>query len=719
VAPPPADAVRAARPAEAADSIRIPVPLIDHLLTLAGELVLVRNQALRSPHAAEASLRPVVQRLDSVTGELQDVALRTRMQPIGNLFNRFPRMVRDLARQLGKQIDLVVEGADVELDKTVLESLSDPLTHLVRNGCDHGLEPPAQRERAGKPPAGRVTLRARHAGGQVFVEMRDDGRGIDPEAIRRKAANQGLRPAAELARMAPRELFALILLPGFSTAAAVTDVSGRGVGMDVVKTNLDRLGGALEIDSEPGRGTAFTLRLPLTLAILPCLLVEVGGQRYALPQRDLEELVCVLPRQSRTRVEYSHDQEVVRRRGRLLPLVRLAEVFRRRRPFTADDRAEILRDHRGKAGDGAAARLFFAVVKVGSQRFGLVVDAVLNTEEVVVKPMHSAVKLLACFAGATVLGDGRVALILGAEGIARHAGVHFEDVDGDAAPAAARPPEAPSVLLFRYGPREQFAAPLDLIRRVERVRMDKVERVGDREFLTVDGTPTAVVRLDRCLDVSPCADAAEMFLLLPKGARRPVGLLLSEVIDSDALPIELHRDACPADGLLGSAVIRGRMTLILDLPRLAERAADDAGPPRPAAPPPAGRRRVLLVEDTQFFREVVKGHLESAGYEVTTAVNGAEGLARLDGGTFDLIVSDVEMPVMDGWEFARAVRRRPGGAALPLLALTTLDSAADRAKAAACGFDRFEVKLQRDRFLAAAAALLAEPRPAAHPSQGV
>jgi two-component system, chemotaxis family, sensor kinase CheA len=739
--PPVADASGALglphRPADAADSIRIPVGLVDRLMTLTGELVLVRNQALRSPHAAEPGLRPVVQRLDAVTGELQEVVLRTRMQPVGNLFGRFTRMVRDLAKQLGKQIELELSGAEVELDKTILESMSDPLTHLVRNCCDHGLESPAERERAGKPPAGCVSLNARHLGGQIYIEVRDDGRGLDPDKIRNKALQQGLRTKEDLARLGPRDLLALILLPGFSTAAAVTDVSGRGVGMDVVKTNLDRLGGVLEIESEPGRGTTFTLRLPLTLAIIPCLIVTVGDQRYALPQKDLEALVCLYPGHSGTRIEYTFDQEVVRRRDRLLPLVRLAEVLQRPAPFTAATRAEILRERKVRESEGQPALsaseglasptphpapstpLYFAVVKVGSRRFGLVIDDILTTEEIVVKPMHTAVKPLACFSGATILGDGRVALILSVEGLARHADVCFdlgEETSAGAALGLSRQQESQAVLLFRHGPSEQFAAPLALIRRVERVRMDQVERVGDREFLTVDGVPTALLRLDRVLPVSSGADLAEMFLLLPKHTKRPMGLLLSEVIDSDELTIELHREACQVDGLLGSAVVRGQLTLFLDLPRLVELGAangrrdlaDAPDQPAYAGRSPEARPRVLLVEDTQFFREVVRGYLEAAGFTVETAVHGADGLRKLDAGKFDLVVSDVEMPVMDGFEFARAVRKRPGGASIPLMALTTLDSPVDRERALACGFDRHEAKLDRDRFLAATAALMRE-----------
>ena len=315
-------------------------------MTLAGELVLVRNQALRSIDAGEAAMRPVLQRLDALTSQLQGAVTQTRMQPVGNLFAKFPRMVRDLARQLGKTIELEMTGTEVELDKSVLELLSDPLTHLIRNCCDHGLELPADRARAGKPLAGRVTLAARHLGGQICIEVGDDGQGIDLERMKRKAFQAGLRTSAELARLSDKEALGLITLPGFSTATAVTDLSGRGVGMDVVKTNLDRLGGTLEIDSMLGQGSTFSLRVPLTLAIIPCLMVRAGDQRYAIPQKDLEELVCLHPEQAQMRIEYTLDQEVVRLRDQLLPLVRLAEVLGRPTPFDAEAREAVVRKYR-------------------------------------------------------------------------------------------------------------------------------------------------------------------------------------------------------------------------------------------------------------------------------------------------------------------------------------------------------------------------------------
>jgi two-component system chemotaxis sensor kinase CheA len=695
---------------ERSNTLRIPVQLIDRLMTLAGELVLVRNQALRAVGDDDLTLRPIVQGLDSVTSDLQDAVMRTRMQPVANLFGKFPRLVRDLARQLDKQITLEVSGTEVELDKSILEALSDPLTHLVRNCCDHGIETPALRRHSGKPETGHITLSARHLGGQIYLDVRDDGKGIDADAIKRKAQQLGLRTAAELARLGDKDLFGLIMLPGFSTAPGVTDLSGRGVGMDVVKTNLDRLGGVLEIESTPGHGSVFRLRLPLTLAIIPCLLVVSGRERYALPQKDLEELVCLHPGLTRSQIEYAFDREVVRLRDRLLPLVRLGEVLKRSAPFTDGVRAEITRHYQAQAaqnGNAESTTHFLAVVKAGGERFGLIVDNILNTEEIVVKPMHTALKGLPCFAGATILGDGRVALILSLEGIARHAGVTFGEITV-AAPTEGEEQmvEAQTLLLFQYGPGEHFAVPLAMVRRLEFIRTDQIERVGDEEFLTIEGVSTPVLRLDRYLSVSPCPEQSQMFLLLPKNLRRPLGILLSGIVDTLTIPVNLDPEAYRADGLLGSAVVRGRMTLFLDVYRL----ADLNSAPAPLRPRglPGERKRVLLVEDTQFFRQLVKGYLEGLGCEVEVAHHGAEGLAKLDEATFDLVVADIEMPVMDGWTFAKALRQRPEGAGLPLMALTTLSSEQDRERALACGFDRHEVKIDRERFLAAVKELLDE-----------
>ncbi len=320
-----------------------------------------------------------------------------------------------------------MEGQEVELDKSILEMLSDPLTHLIRNSCDHGIELPVERLQAGKPETGTIELRARHEGSQIHITVRDDGRGIDPEKVKRKALQVGARSTEQLAAMGQREVLALILMPGFTTAERVTDLSGRGVGMDVVQTNVEKLGGALEIESVPGEGSTFSLRLPLTVAIIPCLLVAVGDDRFAIPQKDLEELGCLFANQAGNQIERAFDQEVYRLRQRLLPLVRLSEVLARRKPFTAADKAAIVEKYRLPCGASSPSLVtFFAVVRAGRHRYGLIVDRILTTEEIVVKPMQNTMKSLRCYSGATILGDGRVALILDLEGLARHAGVSFD-----------------------------------------------------------------------------------------------------------------------------------------------------------------------------------------------------------------------------------------------------------------------------------------------------
>jgi two-component system chemotaxis sensor kinase CheA len=726
------------QPPSETPTLRINVALLDRLMNLAGELVLVRNQALQAIDPTTSGVSPatrrILQRLNAVTSDLQETVLRTRMQPIGNVFNKFPRLIRDLARSLGKEVDLVLEGQEVELDKSILEMLSDPLTHLIRNCCDHGIESPAERRLANKPETGVITLTARHEGSQIHIRIRDDGKGIDADKVRRKALQMGVKTADELASLGGTELLSLILLPGFSTADRITDVSGRGVGMDVVRTNVEKLGGTLDIDSEPGQGTQFTLRLPLTVAIIPCLLVTAGADRFAIPQKDLEELVTLFPHPSSGQLEYAFDQEVYRLRDQLLPLVRLNEVLARTQPFTPAVKAAIMARYRTKqrivpditAPPGAPISI--VVVKAGRHRYGLIVDRILTTEEVVVKPMQSSLKTLRCYSGATILGDGRVALILELEVVARHANLSFDRLP-DAPPAPTTDDrDAQTVLLFRSGPLEQFAVALPMIRRVVAFggkaareqplldRIDLIDQVGGREFVTLAGVTTRLLRLDRLLPVSAAPANEVGYLILPRNVHKPIAVLATQILDTVELSTQLDTDGIQNEGILGTAVVRGRLTLVLDLFRLVDRlegkarlATSGASLVARDGPGPARQRRVLLVEDTQFFRLLVKGYLEDQGFEVVTASNGALGLEMLETQQFDLIVSDIEMPVLDGWGFAKAVRERPQSRRLPMLALSTLSSPADRERALRCGFDRYEVKLERDRFLEAVQQLLAAP----------
>jgi two-component system chemotaxis sensor kinase CheA len=682
---------------EKSTTLRIQVELLDRLMTLVGELTLVRNQSLLAFADEVGPQRAIIQRLNSVTSELQDATLRARMQPVGNLFNRFPRMVRDLAKQLGKQVEITLQGREVELDKTILEQLSDPLMHLVRNSVDHGIENSQERIARGKPAVGQIVLSALHEDGQVHIQIRDDGKGIDPEAVKAKALALRLKTETELERMSPRELFGLILLPGFSTARKVTEVSGRGVGMDVVKTNIEQLEGTLNIDSVPGLGCSMVLRLPLTLAIIPCLVVTVGEERFAVPQRELEEVVCLHPR-SPGRIEQAFDTEVYRLREILLPIVRLQEVLQRREPFSATTKAEILATH---SADSRERIEYILVLRIAGRRFGLVVDAVRGTQEVVVKPMHPSMKRVGIFTGATIMGDGRVALIIDSEGIIEHARLSFESklIAPVTVSTVRDAAQAHRVLLFESGPQEQFALPLIQIRRIEMVSRERIEFVGDHEYVTIDGVSTRILRLERVINASRLeADPPQMSLILPKYTSQPLGIMVSRIVDTDSLALELQQHPEQDRGILGSAIVRDRLTLFLDIHRLSEKLFGVSDPHRSTAQVDKRSKRLLLIDDTAFFREVVKRYLIAEGHEVETAIHGEEGLSKLaNSPPFDLIVSDIEMPVMDGWEFAKEARRR--GIATPMLALTSLSGLHYESKAKECGYNSYEVKLDHDRLV--------------------
>ncbi len=699
-----------------AETVRIHVDILDQLMTLAGELVLVRNQHMLSANRSDPVTRGISQRLDIVTSELQETIMRTRMQPIGNVFSKLPRIGRDLSKKLKKGIEITTTGNEVELDKTILESLADPLMHIIRNSCDHGIETPAARERLGKAAAGRISVRAYHEGGQINIKVTDDGRGIDVEAVRRKAEDAGFRTEAQLAAMTEKEILSLITLPGFSTAKKTTDVSGRGVGMDVVKTAIEQLGGSLDLDSTLNKGTSITLRLPLTLAIIPCLVVTVGAYRYAIPQVNLEELVCLYDEDLRTKIECAGNQEVYRLRNHLLPMVRLNEVLDRSEPFTDLAQGEITETYRkqqdalGKDAKTSHRSLTFAVVKVGTQRFGLMVDRVIGTEEIVVKPMHPSLKTLGIYSGATVMGDGQVALILDIEGIAHHAGVQLKARQDDTEQQATDElcvSDAQTVLLFKSGPSEQFAVSLPMIRRIERITVDRIERIGDKQYVTIDGASTLLLHLENVLNVSPCIEQEEISLLLPKHVERPFGIVMSNVVDIAEATTQLNIDSYDEAGVLGTAIVANQMTLFLDIYRLIELAEPDwFAQRRKSSPPPQENIRILLVEDTLFFRRLVKGYLEADNYRVTTAEHGKEALEILEQNDFDLVISDIEMPVMNGFEFIKALRRNPKYEHQPAIALTALSSEADMALARESGYDRYRVKIDREELLREVADLL-------------
>ncbi|MEV7972409.1 chemotaxis protein CheA [Cellulomonas sp. NPDC089187] len=551
------DEVGTLRTGAADASIRVDVDLLDALMRQVGELVLARNQISRLAVGTEdVDLARSAQRLNLIAGELQEGVMKTRMQPIEHLWSKMPRVVRDLAAVCHREVKLELSGGDTELDRSLLEAVKDPLTHLVRNAVDHGIESAEDRVAVGKPGKGELALRAYHASGQVVVEVADDGRGIDPEKIGAKAVERGLRTQSQVDAMSPSDLLQLLFLPGFSTAAAVTNVSGRGVGMDVVRTKIEAIGGAVEVDSVVGRGTTWRLRIPLTLAIMPALTVECAGDLYAVPQVNLLELVALDSQRSESGIEHIHEAPVYRLRGELLPLVSLASVL------------EV-------APTGAAQVI--AVVQSDHQRFGLLVDRVLNTEEIVVKPLSARLKAIGAYAGATVLGDGHVALILDVQAIARRALAGELELAAREAHAAATDTQAhevQQVLVVGIGGGRQVAMPLASVARLEHVRADQVEWVGGREVVQYRGTILPLARLDRVLGAYGEEESSELLLVVYSRAGRSVGLVVREIVDIVDDDSARHSDIEDA-GLVGSTVLGDRVTELLDV-RRAILAADAA-----------------------------------------------------------------------------------------------------------------------------------------------
>ena len=555
-----------------ADSaIRVDVDLLDSLMNLVGELVLVRNQLMRSSaDARDPVLSRTTQRLNLITSELQEGIMKTRMQPIDQIWSKLPRVVRDLSQQFGKQIRLEMEGRETELDRSLLEAVKDPLIHLVRNAVDHGIEPPEERRAAGKDPQGTLTLRAYHEGGHVTVEVADDGTGIDVERVAQSAVDRGLVRPDEVAQMSPRELMMLVFQPGVSTARAVTNVSGRGVGMDVVKTNIERIGGAVEVDSVPGAGTTWRLSIPLTLAIIQALTVECAGERYVIPQVAVHELVYVDGRT--TRIEYAADAPVYRLRGKLLPLVRLD------RTLDLDS-------------GGRDEGVYLIVLQADARRFGLVVDRVLNTEEVVVKALNARFKDIGLYAGATILGDGKVALILDVASLARrsHLGpTTTADRTRVAGTEGTTTGAGPTQRLLVTGVGDRrVAIPLDTVTRLEEFHRDRIEHSGDREVVQYRDAILPLVRLAHLLGAVPEDTGETVAAVVYTEHGRSVALVVDKIIDIVEETATVRSDLA-GEGSAGTAVIQQRVTELLDV------------------------RRAILAADPNFYAETTDEYLVEA-----------------------------------------------------------------------------------------------------------
>jgi two-component system chemotaxis sensor kinase CheA len=674
-------AEEAVRPVRRPETIRVAVGALERIMLLVSELVLTRNQLLElTRRQTDDAIKAPLQRLSGLTSDLQDSVMRARMQPVGRLFGSLPRLVRELAVEVGKKIHLVTEGAETELDRQLIELIRDPLTHMIRNCAAHGIEMPAERLAAGKPEIGTIRISASHEAGQITIDVVDDGRGLDVARIRQKAIALQLADEAEVARMSNDDICRFIFAPGFSTAGAVTSLSGRGVGMDVVRENIEAIGGSISLSSMLGQGTCFSIKIPLTLAIAPALIIRAGEHRFALPQVSVVEAVGLGPGAAH-RLEHVQGAKVLRLRQEVLPVADLSDLF-------------------GLAGEEKESEgRLVVIMRVGTLSFGILVSAVADVQEIVVKPLGASLAHLRVFSGHTILGDGSVVLILDPAGLAASLGLQRSSDYNVTTPEAASAParESTRLILFRAGSGPLKALPLSLISRIESIPSDRLTQS--------DGT-LITMHQGRLMPVVPAArdlageSSIHPVLVISLGGEF-VGILVDEIVDIVEEPLDIQI-AGGADTIVGAAEIRGEAVDVLDIMYFIRQA-------RPQMPVAALARRfkLLLVDDKLFFRDMLAPVLTAGGYEVTACASARDALALLErGARFDAVVTDTDMPDMDGYRFARALHEQPGCGALPVIALAAHPTAPVVAAARASGISAVAGKFDRRALLVAVRSVL-------------
>lgn len=659
-------------------TLRVNVDTIEHLMTMVSELVLTRNQLLEiSRNQDDAGLKAPLQRLSLITAELQDGVMKTRMQPIGNAWSKLPRIVRDLGTELGKRIELVMDGADTELDRQILDLIKDPLTHMVRNCADHAIEHPDDRLAAGKPEHGTIRLAAYHEGGSVTIAIADDGRGLDFERIRRKAVQQGLTAEGEVDRISDAQAARFIFHPGFTTADRVTAVSGRGVGMDVVKVNVDAIGGVIDVMSQPGLGTTITIKIPLTMAIVSALIVVAGKQRFAIPQIVVRELVRVKAGADH-RIEQINGAPVLRLRGRLLPIIALSALM--------------------GAGQTGAVDGFIVVTQIGERQFGVLVDSVFHTEEIVVKPMSTKLRHIPLFSGNTILGDGAVVLIVDPNGVAKLVGASAA-VDAarleTQATAQSSGAEKTTMLVFRAGPDSVKAVPLSLVTRLEEVDAGAFQRSSGRTLLHYRNKLMPVVPVG---DAMIRSEGLQPLVIISDGDLT-MALAVDAIVDIVDEVLDVELESIQDRGVIGSAVIRGRATDILDLAHYLPKGDPGWLSSRRADAKPAAAAQVLLVEPSDFLREMLNPVLKASGQSVTLAADFDNARRISAKGGMSTVLIDLDRDPETAFAFAAALRASAGGDNLRILGMTALATPEMHRLAAQARLDEIVVKFDRRALL--------------------
>ena len=667
----------------AGQTIRVSLNVLENLMQMVGELVLTRNQLAQIARTKEDNdFKTPLQRLSLIVSELQEGVMKTRMQPIGNAWAKFPRLIRDLSLELDKKIELRMKGAETELDRQLLEMIKDPLTHMVRNSCDHGLETKAERAQTSKPSVGTVTLSAYHEGGHIIVDIIDDGRGINVPRIKQKAVENGLATTEELELMSDHQIAQFIFKAGFSTAEKVTSVSGRGVGMDVVRNNIEKIGGTVELESVPGKGSTFHIKIPLTLAIVSVLVVETSGQKFAIPQINVVELVRAGQRMEH-KVEVLNGSPVLRLRDKLLPLISLSRVLQLP----------------SKAEQNNFENCYVVVCRVGANDYGLIVDTVYDTEEIVVKPVSSKLQHIPIYSGNTVLGDGNVIMILDPNGIAKTTSGKLDNADKSAEVERERRQEqrrTVSFLLFGSGNSGPKAVPLELVSRLEELDVGQIEYSGGRPVVQYRGGLMCLAAMGS--QNIPTEGVCEVIVFTYDG--KTVGLVVDEILDIMACDPAVSL-ASEDRNYIGTIVMQGKSTDVVDVGYLLSRVLDIDANVGAELDLKKMDARILFVEDSMFFRNLTVPFLSSVGHRVTAVPSAADALDELKRNPYDLVITDIEMPDMDGFELSRAIRMDAAYNDMPIIAFTsTINDGFDK-KMRDSGIDMCALKTERERLLVA------------------
>lgn len=685
----PANEVGQTNRTQISDSIvRVNVNLLDKIMNVVGELVITRNQILQySKIKDDSDLNRYAQQLNTITTELQTDIMTTRMQPVGSVFNKFERIVRDLSRSQKKKVRLNIVGQETELDKTLLEVIKDPMTHLIRNSLDHGLETPEVREANGKNGTGLLEIKAYHEGGQVIIEIGDDGAGISSERVKAKAIEKGIISAEEASNYSLSKIHSLIFHPGFSTAEQITNISGRGVGMDVVKSNIEKIGGEVEVESREGRGTTFRLKIPLTLAIVPALVIESADETFAIHQKNLVELV-MLEAEDFNKIEKLHGREFFRLRGELIPIVRLNEVLN-------------LQENKDEA-----YFLNIIVLKAEGKTYGLIVDHILDTQEIVVKPLDRALKSMSYYAGSTIMGDGRVALIIDAFGFYNQVDTKEADKGADLIDNQNQNINVDynsiELVLFTLGDGRTYAIPLTLISRLEEFDPGQIEWAGEQSLIRYRGSSMPLLNIESILSLRgksrlETAENEKLNCIVTAINGVNFGFVVQDIIDISFSESALETETVDRNGLLGTVYIQEKLITLLDIYKM-------------VATTEVGKKvfggelnfklsgKVLVVDDSPLYRRVQEDMLRDAGLDVIMAHNGEEGLSAFKSHEgIQAIITDIEMPMLNGYEFSEEIRSIDKS--IPIIAVSTKVNEKAKETGLSAGFTYHLEKLNKREVL--------------------